>query len=79
MACGIIGYITTGSVKILKAQCVPAGLALGLLFASNKEHEITTGAAVGAALVATYFISKFVKARLDGDAVVHAKKMAGAK
>lgn len=79
VACGIIGYITTGSGKILRAQCVPAGLALALLFAANKEYEVTSAAGVAAVLAATVAISKFVKARLDGDAIMHAKKLAGAK
>jgi len=78
LCCGIIGYVTTGSAKILRAQCVPAGMALAALFladASDKSGlDRPTLGCVGAAAAATVVLSLFVKARLNSDAAFHAQK-----
>jgi len=80
LCCGIIGFITTGSAKILQAQCLPSTLALVALFAADAaKGTLATSAlgGVGAAAAVTVALSLFVKARLTSDAAFHAKKRGG--
>lgn len=75
------GFITTGSGKILRAQCVPAALSLAALFYAQQEgHKgalnLPALAWVCAASVVTLGLSFFVKSRVAGDAAFHAKKNA---
>lgn len=82
-ACGIIGFITTGSMKIIRAQCLPTGLALLALAASQIEKEgkldrITFGSIL-IAIVVSIGISLFVRKRIENDAAFFAKKLAQSK
>jgi putative membrane protein len=82
-ACGVIGFLTTGSAKILRAQCVPTALSLlALLYGASGSKDGLSTLTVGAlvlALAGAVAISFFVKARLAQDGAFHAKKLAGGK
>lgn len=80
-ACGVIGRCTTGSAKILRAQCVPTALSiLALLYGASSDSKegvpTTTVLAVAGAIAASIAISFVVKGRIAADAAFHAKKAA---
>lgn len=65
LCCGLFGYLTTSSTKILQAQCAPAALTLAALFVADVSavHALGLGA-VGAALVVTLALAMAVQERL---------------
>jgi putative membrane protein len=77
---GLFGYITTGSAKILRAQCVPASLALALLFCSQTSfgHLFALSLVGGCAALSValaFLVNKRIK---DDHAFSEKKKAAGA-
>jgi len=66
LCCGVFGYITTGNAKILRAQCVPATIALILLFVAEATLlPLAVGlATLGVALFFTPILSYLVRERL---------------
>jgi len=79
VCCGIIGYITTGSIKILQGQLAPAALSLFCLVSgASKDSGIgfLGSLLILASIAGTVAVSQFVKARIEADTLTHHAKRA---